>query len=105
MSSIRSKIEAESWLTRRLALEGPGLWTVQEYRELGRKLAKDYRPNGARWRVKEWTQGPEGSRVYVITRGGNFGIYRVDDYERGSEKADAVMQALNALDAEMSKTE
>jgi hypothetical protein len=39
--------------------------------------------------------------VYVVTRGGDFGIHRVDDHERASEKADAVMQALNALDAEM----
>jgi hypothetical protein len=103
MSPIRSRIEAENWLTRRLALEGPGLWTVQEYKELGRKLAQDYRPKGPKWHVKQWTQRPEGIPVYVVTRGGDFGIHRVDDHERASEKADAVMQALNALDAEMSK--
>ncbi len=33
---------------------------------------------------------------------GYFGIHRVDDPERACEKADAVMQALNALDAVMS---
>jgi hypothetical protein len=103
MSPIRSRIEAENWLTRRLALEGPGLWTVQEYKELGRKLAQDYRPKGPKWHVKQWTQRPEGIPVYVVTRGGDFGIHRVADHERASEKADAVMQALNALDAEMSK--
>jgi hypothetical protein len=104
MSPIRSRIEAENWLTRRLALEGPGLWTVQEYRELGKKLARDYRPRGPKWRVKEWVQRPEGLPVYVVTRGGDFGIHRVDDHERAHEKADAVMQALNALDAEMSNS-
>ena len=103
MSPIRSKTEAEHWLARRLALEGPGLWTVQEYKELGKKLAQDYRPRGPKWRLKEWTQRPEGIPVYVVTRGGDVGIHIVDDLERGSEKADAVMQALNALDAEMSK--
>jgi hypothetical protein len=104
MSPIRSRLDAENWLARRLALEGPGLWTVQEYLELGKKLAQDYRPQGPKWRVKEWTQRPEGIPVYVITRGGDFGIHRVDDPERASEKADAVMQALNALDAEMSNS-
>ena len=104
MSPIRSRMEAEDWLARRLALEGPGLWTVQEYRELGRKLAQDYRPRGPKWRVKEWTQRPEGVPVYMVTRGGDLGIHRVDDGERASEKADAVMQALNALDAEMSNS-
>jgi hypothetical protein len=102
MSPIRSRIEAENWLARRLALEGPGLWTVREYHDLGKKLARDYRPSGPKWRVKEWTHGPEGNPVYVVTRGGDFGIHRVDDPERAGEKADAVMQALNALDAEMS---
>jgi hypothetical protein len=101
MSPIRSKMEAEHWLARRLALEGPGLWTVQEYKELGKKLAQDCRPKGAKWCVKEWTLEPEGIPVYVVTRGGDFGIHRVDDHNRASEKADAVMQALNALDAEM----
>lgn len=105
MSPIRSRIEAESWLAGRLALEGPGLWTVQEYRELGKKLAEEYRPKGPKWRVKEWMQGPEGIPVYVITRGGDFGIHRVDDHERAHEKADAVMQALNALDAEMGSSD
>jgi hypothetical protein len=102
MSPIRSRMEAEDWLARRLALEGPGLWTVQQYKELGKKLAQDYRPNASKWRVKEWTQQPEGIPVYVVTRGDHIGIHRVDDPERAHEKADAVMQALNALDAEMS---
>jgi hypothetical protein len=102
MSPIRSRMEAEDWLARRLALEGPGLWTVREYQELGKKLAQDYRPAGPKWRVKQWAESQEGIPVYVVTRGGDFGIHRVDDHERASEKADAVMQALNALDAEMS---
>ena len=104
MSPIRSRVEAENWLARRLALEGPGLWTVQEYQELGRKLAREYRPKGPKWRVKEWKQRPEGIPVYVVTRGGDIGIHRVDDHQRASEKADAVMQALNALDAVMSNS-
>lgn len=102
MSPIRSRMEAEDWLARRLALEGPGLWTVQQYKELGKKLAQDYRPRGSKWRVKEWTHQPEGIPVYVVTRGDGIGIHRVDDRERAHEKADAVMQTLNALDAEMS---
>jgi hypothetical protein len=102
MSPIRSRTEAEDWLARRLAVEGPGLWTVREFKELGKKLAQEYRPRGPKWMVKEWTQRPEGDRVYVVTRGGELGIHRVDGQERASEKADAVMQALNALDAEMS---
>jgi hypothetical protein len=104
MSPIRSRMEAENWLARRLALEGPGLWTVREYKELGKKLTQDYRPRGPKWRVKEWIQMPEGIPVYVVTRGGDFAIHRVDDHERASEKADAVMQALNALDVEMSNS-
>ena len=104
MALIRSRIEAEHWLARRLALEGPGLWTVREYQELGKKLARDYRPARGRWRVKQWLQQPEGIPVYVVTRGGEFGIHRVDDGERAFEKADAVMHALNALDAVMSKS-
>lgn len=103
MSPIRSRAEAEHWLTRRLALEGPGLWTVQQCRELGKKLSRDYRPGGSSWRVKEWVQRPEEIPVYVITRGGDFGIHRVDDHERAFEKADAVMHALNALDAVMNR--
>jgi hypothetical protein len=104
MSPIRSRREAEHWLARRLALEGPGLWTVQQYQELGKKLAREYRPSGPQWRVKEWTERPEGLPVYVVTRGGGFGIHRVDDHERAFEKADAVMHALNALDAVMNKS-
>jgi hypothetical protein len=104
VSPIRSKMEAETWLAKRLALEGPGLWTVGELKELAEKLAQDYRPKGPKWRVKEWTQRPEGTSVYVVTRGGDVGIHRVDDRERAAEKADAVMQALNALDAEMSNS-
>lgn len=97
-------MEAEHWLARRLALEGPGLWTVREYQELGRKLARDYRPVGPRWRVKQWMQMPEGTPEYVVTRGGDLGIHRVDDQDRAFEKADAVMHALNALDAVMNKS-
>jgi hypothetical protein len=97
-------MEAENWLARRLALEGPGLWTVREYHKLGKKLAQDYRPSGPKWRVKEWTHRPEGIPVYVVTRGGDFGIHCVDDSARAFEKADAVMQALNALDAVMSNS-
>ena len=104
MSPIRSRMEAEHWLARRLALEGPGLWTVREYHELGKKLARDYRPAGPEWRVKQWTQGPERIPVYVVTRGGEFGIHRVDDRDRAFEKADAVMHALNALDVVMNKS-
>lgn len=103
MSPIRSRREAENWLARRLALEGPGLWTVQQYQELGKKLARDYRPKGPKWRVKEWTHEPEGTPVYVVTRGGDLGIHRVHDHDRAFEKADAVMHALNALDALMNK--
>jgi hypothetical protein len=103
MSPIRSRMEAENWLARRLALEGPGLWTVQQYQELGKKLARDYRPRGPKWRVKEWTHEPEGIPVYVVTRGRDFGIHRVHDHDRAFEKADAVMHALNALDAVMNK--
>jgi hypothetical protein len=104
MFPIRSRREAENWLTRRLALEGPGLWTVREYEELGKKLARDYRPAEFPWRVKEWTQRPEGFPVYVVTRGGDIGIHRVDDQDRAFEKADAVMHVLNALDAVMNWT-
>ncbi|HET6796066.1 MAG TPA: hypothetical protein VFH40_02815 [Gemmatimonadales bacterium] len=101
MSPIRSRMEAEDWLARRLALEGPGLWSVREYQELGKKLAREYRPRGPKWQVKEWTPEPDGAPVYVVTRGGDLGILQVDGPDRAHEKADAVMQALNALDAEM----
>jgi hypothetical protein len=100
MPLIRSRIDAEHWLMRRLALEGPGLWTVQQCRELGKKLARDYRPRGTKWHVKQWTHQAGGNPVYVVTRGGEFGIHSVVG-ERASEKADAVMHALNALDGEM----
>jgi len=50
------------------------------------------------------TRRPEGIPVYVVTRGGDFGIHCVDDSDRAFEKADAVMQALNALDAVMSNS-
>lgn len=102
MSPIRTKIEAESWLEKRLAQEGPGLWTDREREELADKLAQDYRPQAPKWRVKQWTQRPDGISVYVVTRGGVVGIHTVDDREKASEKADAIMRALNALDAEMS---
>ena len=103
MSPIRTKIEAKSWLEKRLAQEGPGLWTDQERKELADQVAQDYRPApaGAKWRVKPWTQTPDDIPVYVVTRGGVVGIHTVDDRERASEKADAIMRALNALDAEM----
>ena len=101
MFPIRSRREAEHWLTRRLALEGPGLWTVREYQELGKKLAREYRTPGPEWRVKEWRETPEGMPVYVVTRGGDVGIHLVDDRDRAFEKADAVMHALNGLDAVM----
>jgi hypothetical protein len=42
--------------------------------------------------------------VYVVTRGGDFGIHRVDDHDRAFEKADAMMHALNELDSVMNKS-
>jgi hypothetical protein len=54
--------------------------------------------------VKEWTQRPEGIPVFVVTRGGDLGIHQVDGLDRASEKADAVMHTLNALDALMSRS-
>jgi hypothetical protein len=105
VSLIQSKLEAEKWLGKRLAQEGPGLWTDREREELAAKLAQDYRPQGAAWRVKDWTQRPEGIPVHVVTRGGDFGIHTINEpekgFEKGREKADAIMRALNALDAEM----
>ena len=103
MSPIRTKIEAENWLEKRLAQEGPGLWTDRERKELADQVAQDYRPVSGepKWRVKHWTEKPDGSPVYVVTRGGVVGIHRVEDREKASEKADAIMRALNALDAEM----
>jgi hypothetical protein len=101
VSLIQSKMEAKNWLAKRLAQEGPGLWTDREREELAAKLAQDYRPQGPEWRVKPWTRGPEESSVHVITRGGRFGIHTSDDAEKASEKADAITRALNALDAEM----
>ncbi|HZN98576.1 MAG TPA: hypothetical protein VFB61_12665 [Gemmatimonadales bacterium] len=47
--------------------------------------------------MKRWTEGPGGNPVYVVTRGGVVGIHTVPD----REKADAIMRALQALDAEM----
>jgi hypothetical protein len=98
---IQSKVEANNWLTKRLAQEGPGLWTDREREELGKKLAQDYRREGSQWRVTQWTQQPENISVHVVTRGGRVGIHTVDDREKPREKADAIMRALNALDAEM----
>jgi hypothetical protein len=98
---IQSKIEAENWLAKRLAQEGPGLWTDREREQLGKKLVQDYRREGSQWRVTQWTQQPENTSVHVVTRGGRVGIYTVDDREKADEKADAIMRALNALDAEM----
>lgn len=97
-------MEAENWLEKRLAQEGPGLWTDDRERgKLAVKLAQNYMPasGGAKWRVKHWTQQPDGIPAYVVTRGGVVGIHTVDDREKASEKADAIMRALNALDAEM----
>ena len=108
MSLIQSKMEAEKWLANRLAQEGPSLWKDREGEELAAKLAQDYLPQGAAWRVKEWRQQPEGIPVHVVTRGGDFGIHSVIEPGKGREqsraKADAIMRALNALDAEMRAT-
>jgi hypothetical protein len=101
VSLIQSKMQAENWLAKQLAQEGPGLWTDREREEVAAKLAQDYRPQGPEWRVKQWTQGPEESSVHVVTRGGSFGIHTSDDREKAREKADAISRALNALDAEM----
>jgi hypothetical protein len=108
VSLIQSKIEAEKWLTNRLAQEGPGLWTDRESEELAAKLAQDYRPQGSAWHVKEWRQQPEGILVHVVTRGGDLGIHSINEpgkgREKSREKAEAIMRALNALDAEMRAT-
>jgi hypothetical protein len=98
---IPSRIEAENWLAKRLAQEGPDLWTDREREEVAERLSQDYRPKGPAWRVKQWTQQPENTPVQVVTRGGSFGIYTVEDRQKAPEKADAIMRALNALDAEM----
>jgi hypothetical protein len=92
-------LAAESWLEKRLAHEGPGLWTDQERKDLADQLAQDYRPvsGGSEWNVKRWTEQPSGMPVYVVTRGGVVGIHTVPD----RDKADAIMRALKALDAEM----
>lgn len=99
MSPIPTRVEAESWLEKRLADEGPKLWTDRELKDLADQLAQDYRPapGGPQWSVKRWTEGPGGNPVYVVTRGGVVGIHTVPD----REKADAIMRALQALDAEM----
>jgi hypothetical protein len=105
VSPIQSKMEAEVWLAKRIRQEGAGLWTDREREELAAKLAQDYRPHGAAWRVKDWRQEPEGILVHVVTRGGDFGIHTINEPAKGFEiprqKADAIMRALNALDAEM----
>ena len=102
VSPIRTKIEAESWLEKRLRQEGVGLWTEAERKELSDQLAREYRPPSreSKWRVEPWTQKPEGTSVYVVTRGGLVGIHTGDN----REKADAIMRALNALDTEMRPT-
>jgi hypothetical protein len=99
VSPIPTRLEAESWLEKRLAHEGPELWTDRERKDLADQLAQDYRPasGGPQWSVKRWTEGPSGTPVYVVTRGGVVGIHTVPD----REKADAIMRALKALDAEM----
>lgn len=94
---IESKLQAKNWLAKRLGQEGPGFWTDREREELAAKLAQDYRPQGPEWRVKQWTQGPQETSVHGVTRGGTFGIHTSDD----REKAEAIVRALNALDAEM----
>ncbi len=102
MSPIRSKMEAESWLAERLREEGPDLWRDRQREELARKLAQDFRPGSPKWRVEEWTQSSEGVvPVYVVTRGGILGIHSVNDPEKAREKADAIVRALDALDAQM----
>jgi hypothetical protein len=101
VSPIRSKMEAESWLAERLREERPDLWRDRQREELARKLAQDYRPGEPKWRVEEWTRRPEGVSVYVVTRGGILGIHSVDDPEKAREKADAIVRALDALDAQM----
>jgi hypothetical protein len=101
MTLITSKPEAEHWLANRLAQEGPGLWTDREREALGKKLAQDYRQQDSEWRVTQWSQGPGETPVHVITRGARVGIHTVDDREKAREKADAIMRALKALDAEM----
>jgi hypothetical protein len=101
MPPITSKLEAYKWLANRLAQEGPGLWSDREREELGKKLAQDYRRQDSEWHVNQWTQGPGDTPVHVVTRGGRVGIYTVDDREKAREKADAIVRALNALDAEM----
>jgi hypothetical protein len=100
---IQSKAEAERWLAKQLAQEGPGLWPDLEREKLAAKLAQDYRKQGTAWRVKEWTQQPEGMPVHVVTRGGDFGIHEISESGKGREKADAITRALNALDAEMTQ--
>ena len=101
MTLIESKSQAENWLAKRLGQEGPGFWTDGEREELAAKLAQDYRPQGPEWRVKHWKQGPQEISVHAVTRGGTFGIHTSDDGEKAREKAEAIVRALNALDAEM----
>jgi hypothetical protein len=101
VSPIQTKVDAVRWLSKRLAQEGPDLWAEGEREELAEKLAQDYRAEGPVWRVKEWTQQAENTSVQVVTRGGSFGIYSVDDRQDARKKADAIVRALNALDAEM----
>ena len=98
MSPIRTRVEAEKWLEKRLREEGPGLWREAERKELAGRLADDYRTGQTKWRVKQWMEDPEGAPLYVVTRGeGIVGIFTVND----DHKADAIMRGLNALDAEM----
>jgi hypothetical protein len=94
---IQTKADAVNWLDTRLEQEAPRSWADRERRDLAEKLAQDYQPGGPRWRVKESTQSPEGTPVYVVTGRGVFGIYSVTD----PEKAEAVARTLNALDTEM----
>jgi hypothetical protein len=101
VSPIQTKLDAVSWLAKRLAQEGPDLWADREREEIAKRLAQDYRAEGPVWRVKEWTQQPENTSVQVVTRGGSFGIYSVDDQQNARGKADAIMRALNALDTEV----
>jgi hypothetical protein len=102
VSPIESKMEAQEWLSNQLDREGPRLWTEQERRELAQKLAQDYRPGSALWRIKEYTERQGTSPVYVVTHGGAFGIHSVEGKE-AHDKANAIMRALNALDREMSE--
>jgi hypothetical protein len=98
--TIRSKKDAQDWLSRQLEVEGPRLWTDKERKDLARKLAQDYRPNGVgAWHLQEWTH--DGSPVFGVTRSGELAVHTIDGPKEARDKALAVMRTLNALDREM----